>query len=147
MTEARPRHNWVRDNIAAALREYAHPRNLGRVSVEAGYQFAPETVRIPGVSFMPAARMRDIDLDSRIQGGPALAVEVVSPTDLAEVLTQKVKQYLAAGTKAVWVLYTKTGEVQMFRADAGSFVRREREAIEDAELLRGFSLNLKSVFE
>ena len=147
ITEPMPRHNWVRDNIAAALRDFAHPRHLGRVFLETGYQLGRGTVRIPDVSFVPADRIREMDLDRRIQGAPALAIEVVSPTDLAEDLTQKVKQHLAAGAKAVWVFYPKTREVQVFRADGGSFVRREHERLEDADLFPGFSLDLKAVFE
>ena len=144
-TEPMPRHNWVRDNITAALRDFAHPRHLGRVFVEIGYQLTPETVRILDVSFVPADRMREIDLDKRIQGAPALAIEVVSPTDLAEELTQKVRQYLASGSRAVWVFYPKTHEVQVFRADGGSFVRHEPETLEEPDLLPGFSLELKAV--
>jgi Uma2 family endonuclease len=146
VAERMPRHNWVRDNIAAALRDFAHPRHLGRVFLETGYQLTPETVRIPDVSFVPADRMREIDLDKRIQGAPALATEVISPTDLAEELTQKVKQYLAAGVEVVWVFYPKTREVQVFRADGGSFVRRAPETLEGPDLLPGFSLDLKAVF-
>ena len=147
MTEPMPRHNWVRDNIAAALREFAHPRNLGRVFLETSYQLTSETVRIPDVSFVPADQMSKIDLDKRIQGAPALAVEVVSPSDLAEELTLKVNQYLVAGAGAVWVVYPKTREVQVFRADGASFIRREHDILEDPDLLPGFSLDLKSVFE
>ena len=146
MTEPMPRHNWVRDNIAAALRDFAHPRHLGRVFVETGYQLSPETVRIPDVSFVPAGQVRELDLDKRIQGAPLLAIEVVSPTDLAEELTQKVKQYLAAGCKAVWVFYPKAREVQVFRAGGESFVRREPETLDEPDLLPGFSLDLKAVF-
>jgi len=73
--------------------------------------------------------------------------EVVSPTDLAEELTQKVKQYLAAGAKAVWVFYPKTHEVQVFRAHASSLVRREPEILEEPGVLPGFSLDLKAVFK
>jgi hypothetical protein len=36
--------------------------------------------------------------------------------------------------------------VQVFRADGGSFVRREHETLEDHDLLPGFTLGLKSVF-
>ena len=147
MTEPMPRHNWVRDNIAAALRDFAHPRHLGRVFVETGYQLTPETVRIPDVSLESADRMREIDLDRRIFGAPTLAIEVVSPTDLAQELTQKVAQYLSAGARAVWVFYPKTRDVHVFRADGGSFVRREHEALDDPDLLPGFSLDLKTVFE
>ena len=146
MTEPMPRHNWVRDNIAAALRDFAHARHLGRVFLETGYQLTPETVRIPDASFVLADRMREIDLDKRIQGAPALAIEVISPTDFAEEVTQKVKQYLAAGVKVVWVFYPKTREVQVFRADGGSFVRHEPEMLEEPDLLPGFSLDLRAVF-
>ena len=81
VTERMPRHNWVRDNIAAALMDFTHPRLLGQVFLETGYQLTRETMRIPDVSFVPADRMREIDLDKRIQGAPALAIEVNSPTD------------------------------------------------------------------
>jgi Uma2 family endonuclease len=146
MTEPMPRHNWVRDNIARLTGNFVEEHKLGKVFLETGYQLTPETVRIPDVSFVPADRMRGIDLDKRIQGGPALAIEVVSPTDLAEDLTQKVKQYLAAGAKAVWVFYPKTREVQVFRADGSSFVRREHQTLEEPDLLPGFSLDLASIF-
>jgi Uma2 family endonuclease len=146
ITEPMPRHNWVRDNVARLMGDFVEERKLGRVFLETGYQLTPETVRIPDVSFVPADRMRDVDLDRRIQGAPALAIEVISPADLAEELTQKVKQYLAAGVKVVWVFYPKTREVQVFRADGGSFVRHEAEMLGEPELLPGFSLDLKAVF-
>jgi Uma2 family endonuclease len=146
MIEPMPRHNWVRDNIARLTGNFVEERKLGRVFLETGYQLTPGTVRIPDVSFVPADRMQDIDLDRRIRGAPALAIEVVSPTDLAEDLTQKVKQYLAAGAKVVWVFYSKTREAQVFYADGRSLVRREHETLEDPDLLPGFSLDLQSVF-
>jgi Uma2 family endonuclease len=146
VTEPMPRHNRVRDGIARLVGNFVEQRKLGAVFVETGYQLTPGTVRIPDVSFVPADRMREIDLDKRIQGVPALAIEVVSPTDLAEELTQKVRQYLASGSRAVWVFYPKTREVQVFRADGGSFVRHEPDTVEEPDLLPGFSLELKAVF-
>jgi Uma2 family endonuclease len=58
-----------------------------------------------------------------------------------------VRQYLAAGAKAVWVLYPKTREAEIFRADGTSFVRREHETVEDASLFPGLVIDLKAVFE
>jgi len=146
MTEPMPRHNRVRDRIARRLGIFVEERKLGEVFLETGYQLTPETVRIPDVSFVSVDQAREIDPDRRIQGAPALVIEVVSPTDLAEELTQKVKQYLAAGAKAVWVFYPKPREVQIFRADGAIFVRRESETLEEPEVLPGFALDLKSVF-
>jgi Uma2 family endonuclease len=146
MTEPRPRHNLVRDNIARLMGNFVEERKPGRVFLETGYQLSPETVRIPDVAFVPSDRMREIDPEKRIQGAPKLAIEVVSPTDLAEELKEKVMQYHAAGTKAVWAVYPKTRDVHVFRADGGSFVRREHETLEDHDLLPGFSLDLKLAF-
>ena len=147
MTTPMPRHNLVRDNVARLLGNFVEARKLGRVFVENGYQLSRDTVRIPDVSFVPSDKMRDLDLDKRIQRAPALAVEVVSPTDLAQDLKHKVKQYLAAGAKAVWVFYPKTREVEVFRSNGESYVRGEHETLEDPDILPGFSLDLKSVFE
>jgi Uma2 family endonuclease len=146
VTEPMPRHNWVRDTVARLMGNFVEERKLGRVFLETGYQLTPDTVRIPDISFLPEGRVREIDLDTRIQGAPALAVEVVSPTDLAEDLTQKVKQYLAGGVKAVWVFYPKTHEVQVFRADGSFLVCHEPEMLEEPDVLPGFSMDLKAVF-
>jgi Uma2 family endonuclease len=146
VTEPMPRHNRVRDRVARLVGNFVEERRLGEVFVETGYQLTSETVRIPDASFVPADRVLEIDLDKRIQGAPALAIEVVSPTDLAEELAQKVQQYLAAGVKAVWVFYPKSREVQVFRADGGTFVRREPEMLEEPDLLPAFSLDLRAVF-
>jgi Uma2 family endonuclease len=59
--------------------------------------------------------MRGLDLDRRIVSAPALAVEVVSPADLAQELAHRVDQYLAAGVRVVWVVYPNTREVHVFR--------------------------------
>jgi Uma2 family endonuclease len=63
MTEPMPRHNWVRDNVARLAGNFVEEQKLGRVFLETGYQLTRETVRIPDVSFVPADRMREIDLD------------------------------------------------------------------------------------
>jgi Uma2 family endonuclease len=147
MTEPMPRHNFIRDNIADAVKDFIKPRKLGRVAVEMGYQLTPDTVRIPDVSFLPADRMREIDLDRRIQGAPALAVEVVSPSDLAEELTHKVEQYIAAGSKSVWVVYPKSREVHVFHASGVKVHRDANAALEDQELFPGFSLAFSVLFE
>lgn len=147
MTEPMPRHNLVRDNVAAALRAFVHVRGLGKIFVETGFQLSRETVKIPDVSFVPADRMRTIDLDRRIQGAPTLAVEVVSPSDLAEELTHKVEQYLVAGAKSVWVIYPKTREVHVFRAAGVTVLRGADAVLEDQEYLPGFSLPVAGLFE
>jgi Uma2 family endonuclease len=144
--ERLPRHNLARDNLARFLGDFVDERSLGLVFVGTGYQLGPDTVRIPDVSFLPAERLQAIDLDRRIRGAPALVVEVVSPTDLAQDLNQKVRQYLDAGAPSVWVCYPKAREVEVFRADGSRVVRHENEVLEEPEVLPGFSLEVKTIF-
>jgi Uma2 family endonuclease len=147
MTVPIPRHNRVRDRIARLMAIFVEEHKLGEVFSETGYQLAPETVRVPDVSFMRADRSSQIDPDRYIQGAPTLAIEVVSPNDTVMELKRKVKQYLAAGCTAVWVVNPEFLEVEVFRSDGSRFVRSRHETLEDAEVLPGFSLDLKTVFK
>lgn len=146
MTEPMPRHNIVRDKLGRLLANFADERKLGTVLIETGYELSPGTVRIPDASFVLAERMRGLDLDRRIEGPPDMAIEVVSPTDLAQELTHKVDQYLAAGTKAVWVIYPKSREIQVFRPGSARVARGD-ERLDEPELLPGFSVPVSSLFE
>ena len=147
MTEPMPRHNLVRDKAARFLGNFADERKLGTVFIETGYELSPGVVRIPDVSFVPAERMREINLDRRIPGAPALAIEVVSPNDLSEDLNRRVDQYLAAGSKVVWVIYPKAREVHIFREGGVTVLRGTDAVLEDPEILPGFSLSLAALFE
>ena len=146
MTEPMPRHNIVRDKVGRLLGNYADERKLGTVFIETGYELSPGTVRIPDTSFVLAERMRGLDLDRRIKGAPDVAVEVVSPSDLAQELTHKVDQYLAAGARIVWVIYPKSREVHVFRAGSVKVLRSLDDVLDDQETLPGFSLSLRALF-
>jgi Uma2 family endonuclease len=146
-TEPMPHHNPIRGNIAYVPARFAERQRLGTVFSTTGYQLSPETVRIPDISFVPAERMRGVDLDRRIVGAPALAVEVVSPTDLAQELAHKVDQYLAAGVRVVWVVYPNTREVHVFREGGVAFVLGPDDILEAPGLLPGFAVRVGEIFD
>jgi Uma2 family endonuclease len=54
--------------------------------------------------------------DGWIQGGPVIAVEVVSPSNSASDLQLKVKQYLEAGSLEVWLVYPEIRTVYVYSA-------------------------------
>jgi Uma2 family endonuclease len=147
MTEPMPRHNLTRDRISRILGNFVEQNKLGTVFAETGYQLSPETVRIPDASFVPAERMRTVDLERRIAGAPAIAVEVVSPTDLAQELARKVDQYLDAGVRVVWVVYPYTREVHVFREGGAASVLGPDDILEAPELLPGFAVPVAQLFE
>jgi Uma2 family endonuclease len=54
--------------------------------------------------------------DRAIVGGPLIATEIVSSESAAD-LSEKIQQYFAAGTKAVWLIYPRTRMVEIERPD------------------------------
>jgi len=150
MTFPTPRHNLIAAKIYEVLAGFARPRNLGIVfPSDTGYVLSrrPATMRGPDISFIRRERSTAIDLDHNIESAPDLAVEVVSENDTARDLQKKVRQYLAAGSQTVWVVYPATREVHVFESD-GSVLRLTAERnLESPHLLPGFSHPVADLFE
>jgi Uma2 family endonuclease len=144
-------HNRIRDRFNVRLLPFVEARGLGSVISEMDFQLGEDTVRRPDIALISAARLEGIDLQRvPLAIAPDLAIEIVSPGDRAADLLLKVAQYLAAGTKAVWLFYPNPRlayrylrgklEPEVRSADAGH-------SFEDRELLPGFQLTLAQIFE
>jgi Uma2 family endonuclease len=143
-------HNEIRDYLNARLRAYVEGRRLGAVTSETDIKLIGDTVRRPDVAFYRAGTLRGIDLDQvPLPVVPDLVLEIVSKSDRADDLILKVSQYLAAGTKAVWLLYPNRRLA--YRYLPGKLEPEVRSAaaghnFEEPELLPGFSLPLEQIF-
>jgi Uma2 family endonuclease len=143
-------HNKVRDLVNARLRAFVESRRLGEVTSGTDVKLVGETVRRPDVGFIRGGRLRGIDLDRvPLPVIPDLVIEIVSKSDHADDLLLKVSQYLAAGAKAVWLLYPNTRLA--YRYLPGKLEPEVRSAavghtFEEPELLPGFSLPLEQIF-
>jgi Uma2 family endonuclease len=114
-------------------------------------KLAHDVVRRPDVAFISAERLRGVDRHKvPVPLSPDLVIEIVSENDRADDLILKVTQYLAAGTRAVWLLYPNTRlayryvprklEPEVRSADAGH-------AFDEPELLPGFSIPLAEILQ
>lgn len=92
--------------------------DLGEVLAEAGFRLAedPPTVRQSDVSFVSTAKVESQPEDGPYRGAPDVAIEVLSPSDKAEDVRLKVRQYLATGASAVALVYPRTREIEIHRA-------------------------------
>jgi Uma2 family endonuclease len=133
--------------VLEALLPYWRENPLGRAIPEAGYVLSQEplTIRQPDVSVLSKARIEVTEEDSYFEGAPELAVEVVSPSDSAEDLEIKVRQYLSSGAQQVWVLYPKTRDVHVFQSDR-YVVLKSDQVLEGGDLLPGFSIKVSDLF-
>jgi Uma2 family endonuclease len=143
-------HNELRDELNARLRAFVKSQKLGLITSETDMQLAVDVVRRPDVAFISTERLRGIDRRKiPVPLSPDLVIEIVSQNDRADDLILKVRQYLTAGTKAVWVFYPGTRvayryvpgklEPEVRSADAGH-------GFEEPEMLPGMSVPLAEIF-
>ena len=138
-----PRHARIQAELTGILREFVQEQGLGVVLTETGYVLSrdPDTLRGPDVSFVRGERY-DVKEAGRsfIRGGPDLAVEILSPSNRPGEIRAKVAEYLASGTRLVWVVDPEHESVTTYRSIFGPR-RIERDGILDGEdVLPGLSI-------
>lgn len=141
-------HNRIRDRIARRLAEFVETHRLGEITVKMDFHLAPDTVRNLDVAFVTVDHVRTIDVNrSPVEGAPALAVEVISPSNLAQDTLKKVRQHLASGTAVVWVVYPSLQLVEIHKSGGIRQVKAPESLVEE-EVFGGhrFTLSLSTLF-
>ena len=123
---------------------YVVPNRLGKVyGSNRGFVTvpgAPSTSRMADVSFVSNARLNRPELHGMLyNGGPDLAIEVVSPSNSAAEIARKVAEYLAAGSKAVWVINLVRRTLTIHTPDAAPLTLTERDTVDGGDYLPGFA--------
>ncbi|MBY0512454.1 MAG: Uma2 family endonuclease [Gemmataceae bacterium] len=77
---------------------------------------------------------------------PNLPVEVVSPTDPADALLVKVREYLRAGARLVWVIYPGVREVHVYLRGGQIRVYFDTDDLDAPDVLPGFGVPVASLF-
>ena len=77
---------------------------------------------------------------------PDLAVEVVSPNDLAYEIDKKVEEYDTASVKLIWVVNPETKTVRVHRADGTVTVLREKDELDGENVVPGFRCRVGDLF-
>ena len=123
----------------------------GEFGVGAGFRLFPDRdlVRAPDVHWVASERLPEFSDEGFYDSFPDLAVEVVSPDDRDSEVSEKVHEYLAAGTRRVWVVRPKTKSVTVHRPDGSAQTYTGDSALTSADAgfpLDGFSLELTDLF-
>lgn len=137
-------HNRVRDRLLHQLMTFLESHKSGTAVAEQPFHLFGNTVRFPDVAFISAGR--EIPPRDFPQGGPDLAIEVISPSNTLREMDQKVSGYFAAGCKRVWVVYPEEREVYIHGL-RGVTRRTAEDLLDEPELLPGFSIKVSSLFE
>jgi len=145
------RHGRVAAELTRILGNHVREHELGIViGNDSGFVLArrPDTVRGPDVSFVVAERYEAVgDLKGPFPGPPDLAVEVLSPSNSAAAIHAKVADYLAAGTRLVWVAdpETRTGSVHGPLLSPRRLT--EADVLDGGDVLPGLEIRVGELFE
>ncbi len=141
--------------LASALSEYLGPfarqSKLGVVVCEMLFvlDIVRDLRRRPDLAFVSYPRWPEptIPQASAWDVVPDLAVEVVSPTNTAEEIDEKIVDYCAAGVRLVWVLYPNSGRVYVCKSANHIDVLEQTDELNGADVLPGFRLPIQSLFD
>jgi Uma2 family endonuclease len=145
----------IAGQIFGLLWMFLRDHRLGRLfGADAAYRCfpdAPGKVRKPDVSFIRNGRLPgDQTPTGYCPIYPDLAVEVISPGDLAYEIDEKVAEYLKVGVRLVWTVHPPTRTVRIHRprsAAAGPISELAgSDTITGEEVLPDFACNVAEFF-
>jgi len=144
-------HGAAGANLVFALATHARHHRLGRVFGDGfGYQLIqlPHTVRVPDASFVRAERLPTEGLGpGLLKHAPDIAIEVLSPSETATELQEKLDDYRAAGTALIWVVDPIRRTIMIVAAEQPVRWLREGDVLDGGSVVPGFSCPVSDVFE
>lgn len=150
MSPAGMEHGKISISIAIRLGIYCLKSNAGKVfGTDSGVVIRthPDTVRAPDVYFIVRERLPKEKITAYCPIIPDLCVEVMSPDDHWPELMRKVKEYLGAGVKLVWVVVPPDRTVHVFQANVPVIIKGEIDTLDGGSVLPGFECAVSELFE
>lgn len=150
MTPASGAHGAVAGAIFAALNAFIEARQLG-VCFPDNTGFAlpglVDTVRSPDVAFVRADRLPAAGIGGGFLAvAPDLVVEILSPSETASELEDKLRDYRVAGTPLVWVVDVAKRVVCVRAVGATERWVDESGELDGDDVLPGFSVSVQKLF-
>jgi len=142
-------HGFAAGAITEHLRTFVRTNRLGRVTgSEPGFILSrnPDTVRAADATFIAAALLQPgRSYPGFFAFAPTLAVEVLSPSDRYTDVHAKVRAWLAAGTRVVWVIDPAERRVAIHTV-VGAHELGEDATLDGGDVLPGFALPVRELF-
>lgn len=145
----------IADGLSTAVKDYLRGNPIGKCSVERLFHIPqpddPGRNRRPDVAFVsyqrwPADRPYTYSGNAR-DVVPDIAVEVVSPTDGADDIIAKAREYLRGGVRLVWVIYPLVKEVHAYLPGASTVrVYTTADDLDAGDILPGFRTAVAPLF-
>ena len=137
--------------LITELNNFIGSRNLGYVSGEAGMiRMISGRIRLPDVAFVSIDDLRGgvLPTDPIPTLTPTLAVEVLSESNTAAEIQQKLQEYFESGTRLAWIIDPSTRTVMVFErfSKEPDRVLHEGDVLDGGLVLPGFQLRVSQLF-
>jgi len=137
--------------ISEHLSAFVKSRKLGKVAVgEVGIYTRrnPDTTRAADVVYISQGRLAQRKSKrGYLDVAPELVVEVLSPDDAWSDVTQKLREYFAAGVALVWVTDPASRAVYAYRSLTDVREFSGADTLTGDDVLPGFSVSVDKFFE
>jgi Uma2 family endonuclease len=137
--------------LVEQLGAFVRSKRLGVVASETLFRLGIDGPdRRPDIAFVNAERLRTApplaDDPAAWAVVPSLAIEVVSPTNMAEDIQIKLNDYFRAGVQLVWVLFPRQRQVMIYESLQSARGIQQPGALDGGALLPGFAIDLAELF-
>lgn len=143
-------HGVVTINLTTPLHSHVKANKLGVVcAAETGFVLShnPDTVRAPDIAFISRERYERVGRTPKYwEGAPDLAVEVLSPSDTVRRVEGKVKNWIEAGARMVWVVSPKLQIVTVYLSLSDISVLTDKDVLTGGSLVPGFQIPVSEIF-
>ncbi len=150
MSPTQPPHGRTVAMIITELTLWMRTGVGGEVGTEDGFilEKYPTTIRAPDVYYLSPATLAALRRDHGFYiGAPELAVEVVSPSETAADINDKVNDFLGAGTALIWVVYPNRQQIVQYTASGEGRIFQSTDVIRNQIVLPGLVLPVTAIFQ
>ncbi len=142
--------SFIAGEILLLLKIFVSRRKLGLVAGEGGMlKLDIALVRIPDVSFVSWARVpgRRFPAEQVPPLVPDLAVEVISPSNTAKEMDEKLHEYFEKGVRLVWFVRPKSRVVDVYTAPNRCTRLTASAQLDGGDVLPGFAVQVGKLFQ
>ncbi|MBW3599455.1 MAG: Uma2 family endonuclease [Planctomycetes bacterium] len=136
--------------ILSYINAFLEENDLGKASGADGpFRILPGIVKLPDVSFVGWSRWPKTPLPRGRTPSivPHLAVEVLSESNTAREMENKLQRYFEAGVELVWYVDPESRSARVFTSPTDVTTVDENGLLDGGAVLPGFQLSLRQLFE
>ncbi len=141
-----PIHGMIAAELVSHLKLWIKETRAGIVGTDGGFILGrnPDRVRGPDIWFIRSERIPEFS-EGFWEIAPDVVVEIISSSDTADVIKEKLQDYFRAGTQLVWLLYPRFKQIEARTPDGNMKIFEAEDRLE-SELLPGFSCKVSELF-